>query len=378
MSRCPRIAVLLTDLIAGGLQRQGLTQAKLLAARGFDVTVVTAYTRPEESGELLDEIARAGLTLVRVPQVQRVRLPGKLGAILNLLLVAWTFVRLRPRLVYSHGYIHLHRQVLVAHKRCMGWRLVHKELNPVSLFPESYRRLGRDLAARSDLVFAVCESVRRDLIEQVGYRADNVLVLHNALDAEYARPLPRPDGPPCIGTVGRLDPQKDLGTFLRAAAIARKERADLTFVIYGGGPLADELHALAEELGVSEAVRFVPGFPPSRAPEIYAGMDIFTLTSLDEGLPNTVMEAMACGVPVLATAVGGVPEMIEDGVSGMLVAPGDAEGIARAWLDLLGDDDRRRGMAEAGRSRILDLCSPDTVADELTTIFHGLLGVAAP
>jgi glycosyltransferase involved in cell wall biosynthesis len=224
----------------------------------------------------------------------------------------------------------------------------------------------------------VCESVRRDLIEQVGYRADNVLVLHNALDAEYARPLPRPDGPPCIGTVGRLDPQKDLGTFLRAAAIARKERADLTFVIYGGGPLADELHALAEELGVSEAVRFVPGFPPSRAPEIYAGMDIFTLTSLDEGLPNTVMEAMACGVPVLATAVGGVPEMIEDGVSGMLVAPGDAEGIARAWLDLLGDDDRRRGMAEAGRSRILDLCSPDTVADELTTIFHGLLGVAAP
>ena len=211
----------------------------------------------------------------------------------------------------------------------------------------------RPLSALAARIVAVSEDVRRGLVEDQGLRARRVRVVPNGIDAApYAAAGAQRDavraalglgGAFVVGSVARLVPVKDQACQL--AALARCPQA--TLVLVGDGPERAALEALAAQLGVTARVRFLG--TRHDVPNLLAAFDVFTLSSLSEGLPVAVLEAMAAGLPVVATRVGGVPEAVRDGVTGLLTPPRDAAALGAAWR-ALESPQRRAALGAAGRA----------------------------
>jgi len=187
----------------------------------------------------------------------------------------------------------------------------------------------------------------------VGAAADRLHVVRNGVDDDVFAPRPaRADRPPTVGFVGRLSPEKDPRTFVEAAALVHARAPAVRFTVVGDGPLRAELEALARERRLDGALAFAG--VRDDMPATYGGLDVLALTSLHEGTPLAVLEAMACGLPIVATSVGGVPELVCADESGVLVAPGDAAGVAAAVLALLDDPRRRSALSAAARARVVE------------------------
>jgi len=196
----------------------------------------------------------------------------------------------------------------------------------------------------ADLVVAVSKRMA-DTLRAAGFRPALVTHIHNGIDLRSAAATRRPEevrrelgiDPRAllIGTAGRLSPVKGHAALLQAARLILRHHPGAKFLVVGGGPLEAELLASAARLQVDGACLF-PG-PRTDVLDLMSAMDIFVLPSLSEGIPMALLEAMALGKPVVATAVGGVPEVVRHGVSGLLVEPGDERALADACLDLARD-----------------------------------------
>jgi glycosyltransferase involved in cell wall biosynthesis len=154
---------------------------------------------------------------------------------------------------------------------------------------------------------------------------------------------------PLIGRVARLQPEKGIDTFLRAAARVAPLFPEASFLVVGDGPLMEELVALSERLGLGRRVHFLGYRSDARA--IIGLLDVLVVSSLSDGAPLVVLEAMGAGVPVVASAVGGIPEQIRHDGEGLLVPPGDPVALSDALLCLLRDPAYARRLGEAGRRR---------------------------
>jgi glycosyltransferase involved in cell wall biosynthesis len=174
-----------------------------------------------------------------------------------------------------------------------------------------------------------------------------------------------------VGVVAKLSPVKGHGHFLEAAAFILKAAGDVRFLIVGDGSERTRLEREAGELGLSGKVHFIG--VRDDVPAVLKLMDVLVLSSLSEGSPNVVLEAMAAGVPVVAMRVGGVPEVVEDGVSGFLVDPGDAPGLSNAVLRLLNDADRAREMGKKGRAIAGENYDINRVVARVEDVFSSLL-----
>ncbi len=162
-------------------------------------------------------------------------------------------------------------------------------------------------------------------------------------------------GKPTVLFVGRLVPGKSLETLLEAFGAVRRE-ADAQLVIVGRGPEEKHLRKRASELGLSESVRF-PGFVPNEElPSYYSSAELFAMPSLHEGGPRAVFEAMACGTPPVSTPVGQVPDVVEDGGSGVVLSSFEPGQMAEALSGLLKDQKRRSKMGRAARKRAREKC----------------------
>lgn len=217
-----------------------------------------------------------------------------------------------------------------------GWDV--GDIDGRRLKPALLRRLHAPLV---DRYVAVSKDLQRYLVERVGIAPDRINQIYNGVDIERFTPpagSPRAALPPgfapedaiVIGTVGRLQQVKDQAMLLRAFAAARAQpspwRERLRLVVAGDGPLAADLRSLAADLGIAPATWFAGA--RDDVPAVLQALDVFVLPSLNEGISNTVLEAMATGLPVLATAIGGNPELVKDGVCGRLFAPGDVAALA--------------------------------------------------
>ena len=174
-----------------------------------------------------------------------------------------------------------------------------------------------------------------------------------------------------IGTACRLVPLKGLDDLLRAVAALRSEFANLRLEIAGQGPMQEDLKCEADRLGFAEQVSFL-GWRRDLG-SILRTWDIFAMPSLDEGLPIVVLEAMAKGLPVVATSVGGLPELVEDGRTGYLVPPHDPLALARRLRCLILDPERRRIQGAAGRERVRNWFSADQMVGQITAIYDTLV-----
>ncbi len=220
--------------------------------------------------------------------------------------------------------------------------------------PEAWIARSRELN-QATLVTALSNAAAESLKEIVGIQRPIVVVRPVIPDIPETIPSSATRGDQVtIACVGRLSPVKGHDDLLAAARTVVKSCRSARFLIAGGGELLDHLIRLAREFGLSEQVSFTGYFPRSRLAEIMAQTDIFVLPSLSEGMGYVIVEAMAYGKPVVATRVGGIPEVVEHGKTGLLVSPGQPARLAEALLILVNDKTLRLQMGQAGRQRIID------------------------
>ena len=223
----------------------------------------------------------------------------------------------------------------------------------------------------------------RDYLGAGGFPRDKLAVIPNGVDIErFASRDPAfkaklgigPDTP-LVATIGRLHEQKGMTYFLRAAASVRHSRPDCHFLLVGHGPLEDELRAQAREFHIADHVTFL-GFCDD-IPSVLAATDVFVLASLWEGMPNAVLEAMAAGIPVVATRVEGTLDIIEDGETGVLVMPKDIPALVSSILRLLGDPARARRLGEAAQAHVRAHFLLDAMVHRHEELYARLLKEAA-
>jgi len=213
----------------------------------------------------------------------------------------------------------------------------------------------RALARGVDRYFAVSREIAAELVEDLGWPAEKVEVLYNAVDVEGTAVAAPPglreqlggsETRPLVLTPARLNAQKGHDTLLAAIA----EVPEALFLFAGDGPERERLESLAAELGVADRVRFLGR--REDIPQLLAACDVFALPSLYEGSSLAVLEAMAAGIPIVSSAIGGTDELIEDGRSGLLVPPGDVAAWAAALRRVLGDSQLREDFAARARERV--------------------------
>lgn len=229
-------------------------------------------------------------------------------------------------------------------------------------------------------VFAISEYNRRFIIERCGEgAAEKVEVLHCGLDlARLPRADTRGGGGRTVLAVGRLVAIKGFDTLIRAAAILRDRGVEFRCVIVGDGPDRRELEGIVDRLGVRDVVSMEGERTPQEVLAMMVGARVFALPSrpagrssgVMDGIPVSLMEAMAIGVPVVSCAVSGVPELVEHGRTGLLVPPNDPEALAVALTRLLADDRLALGLAAAAREKVEREFDIERVADRLLEVFR--------
>jgi glycosyltransferase involved in cell wall biosynthesis len=204
-----------------------------------------------------------------------------------------------------------------------------------------------------------------------GAPADRTCVVLNGVDTDRFALAPRAHEGLRIGTIGRIEKQKNLDVFLDAAAAVHARRRDASFVVVGDGSLREHYAREVGKRGLSSVVS-LPG-TRGDVPEFLAGLDQFWLTSDWEGTPNVVLEAMAAGLPVIATRVGGTPEVVDDGATGILVDAGDASAVADASLRLAGDAAASASMGRLAREAALSRFSIAAMVRATADVYEAAL-----
>jgi glycosyltransferase involved in cell wall biosynthesis len=216
------------------------------------------------------------------------------------------------------------------------------------------RSASRLAYRRADHLITVSTAIRRQLVEEFGVPRAGVTYVPNAVVplADAARAVGVRDGfadRPLIARVSRLVPEKGVDVFLRAAAIVAARAPEVRFLVIGDGPLREELRGLADDLSLTDRVSFLGHRPDAR--RVIARLSMLVVSSITDGAPLVNLEAMSAGVPVVASACGGIPDQIRDGADGLLVEPGDPHMLAAAMLRVLAEPDLARRRADCARRR---------------------------
>jgi glycosyltransferase involved in cell wall biosynthesis len=322
-------------------------------------------------GALTERLREAGVTTHVIPESRH----HALG-----------IVRRAAQLLKHEGVtvLHAHRYK----ENLLAWLLaqrlgVREIVTTIHGLPESPENRGRAVQAvgwlrRLDLLVvsklfsmavAVSDEMKRALIGRYGFREDRVRVIRNGGRFPAVTPAEKSNtGGFHIGTVGRLVPIKGLDLFLEVAAVLRRQMPAVRFSILGDGPLRDELGRQASRLGLADCVEFVAPRPDPFG--YYRSLDLYLNTSVHEGLPLSVVEAMACGTPVVSAAVGGIPEIVTHGEHGFLVQGRDPGRFAERCLTLMRDSRLRRSMGEDAATAARSGLSAEAMARQYRRLYE--------
>ena len=291
--------------------------------------------------------------------------------------------RLAPAISHSRNWPTI--DAVIAAKLAGVRRVVHGEHGREFADPNGRNRrrnrVRRLLAPAIDRFVTVSHDLRRWLVDEVGIAAAKVVRIVNGVDTDRFAPRDRDAirarlgiaaDALVIGTVGRLDPVKDHHGLLRACRRLASAHPDLAVVIAGDGPCRGDLARLVATLGLEGRVHLVG--ERRDVPDVLAALDVFVLPSIAEGISNTILEAMATGLPIVATAVGGNPELVDDGAHGALVPAGDVDRLASAIGGYLADGHLATVHGKASRERALVEFGLDRMVAEYTRLYTTLAG----
>ena len=374
------LALLEADSISGtakSVLELGLEAARSESVPGLRLSVARFHRGGAEENVLTKELDRAGLRLdtIResgrfdravVPQLQDLARSVKPD-------VVWTNSVKSHFLARSAGL-----------ERMAAWTAFHHGYTTTDFKMELYNQVDRWSLRGADRVVTTCGPFAK-MLEQRGVKREKIRVQHMP-----ARPLPEvpaaetralrerlgaPEGTRIVLSVGRFSKEKGHLDLIHVFADLRRQRPSmpLKLVLVGEGPERPGIEAAARKLAIWDDVIFTG--QQKQVEAYYAAADLYLLTSLSEGSPNVLLEAMSAGTPVVATAVGGVPELASDGVDALLVPRGDRTAIAAAALRILDDPALKATLVEAGR-KVLERNAPRKYLESMAATFAEAIGEA--
>jgi len=345
----PHILLTIDSLDVGGAERHVVGLGSALVRRGYRVSLACAA-----GGALQEAAAAAGITVCVVGR-HAVKRRFDSGYALGL---AGVLRRQPVDLVHAHLYASA--TAAAAAVTATRMPLLVTEHSQAEWRSPRARWGSRRAYARAGRIIAVSDAIAQRLHAEDRVRNDKIVVVPNALVPPCEAGLSRQDelalaAGPRIGVVARLQPEKGVACFLDAASLIRQQAPGARFLIVGDGPDRAALQDRAARLGLDSAVTFL-GFRLD-APSLIGKLDLLIIPSFSEGTPLVALEAMAAGVPVVASAVGGIPDQVRHGQEGLLVPAGDAGALAAAVLLLLANPGLRQRFSAAGRARVGSLYS---------------------
>ena len=362
--------VIATDDIGG--PGKGLFQfLKYTSREDLEYLLCNFELKGRPDGQFIDEARRLGLNLMLLNQRATID-PGLIararriikdheidvvqthGHKPNILGFFLSFIARKPWVAFAHGYIHGSRKT------------------------ELYNRLDRMVLPWADRVVAVAGSMKTLLLKS-GVRRDKIRLIYNAIEpapptrtspAELRQAHGLTTEHVVAGAIGRLSPEKGHLTLFEAMRSVASAVPTARLLVVGDGPDRTMLQEYCRAHGLQDRVIFT-GYQENIS-DYYGILDLLVLPSLTEGLPNTVLEAMSFGIPVLATSVGGVPEIIE-GDNGVMVPPQDPAALAQQLIRLLENQELRRTIGANGRNSLYPRFSPERRAREILAVYDELL-----
>jgi glycosyltransferase involved in cell wall biosynthesis len=390
-----RILRVIARLNMGGPAIHVANLAAGLETRGYHTTLVAgSLARGEDSMDFLAK--RLGVAVVSVPELQReVSLLHDARSVRHMTAL---IRRQRPHILHTHtakaGAIARAAALLAGSARPpIVVHTFHGHVLKGYFGPAQtalFRQVERSLARSSDVLVAVSPEVRDELVEQriaplskfsvirLGIPLEDRLQDPSA-DLDFRRLYGISTSAFVIGWVGRMTGVKDTGSVLEIVRATRERGVDAVVCMVGDGPDRERLEQLAHDLGIVRSSYFV-GYQSDVA-GYYRLFDAFVLPSVNEGTPVSAIEALASGTPVVANRVGGVPDVVTDGVDGFLVEPGDVESAADRLAELASDPELRARLGESGRREMFERYSVSRLVDDVDRLYRALLaakGLTAP
>jgi glycosyltransferase involved in cell wall biosynthesis len=365
-----RVLQLIDGLNIGGAEMALLDLAEGLRAHGYRVHI--GYSSP---GPLEKDFRERNFEITRLPRLARVD-PLLFNNIYRLIR------RFRPQIVHTHLFkSDFHGRIAA---RLAGVPIVVSTLHSTDRWARKFpfgRLYGRT-ARSADRLIAVSDDLSRFHQQHSHIPAKKFVIIENGVALKkYAFSQPTRNrlrqffhiGTEEIlfGIIGRLTPPKDHETFLQAAALIQKEIPQARFLIVGDGALRPKLTQRAAELGLQKTLQF-SGFR-SDIPEILSALDVLVFSSQWEGLPLTLLEGMAAARPIVATAVGGIPAVTDNGKTAVLVPPRNPAGLARACIELATDSKRRLALGQIGLKRVQEKYSLQVSIERTLSLYETLL-----
>lgn len=373
----PTVAHLIATNFYGGPERQIVAHACRVGAAGYEPLVIS-FAESGRDNELLAEAGRHGLRH-RALRVDGAFNPRAVSSLVSLLRDEGV------RLLCTHGYKSNVVGRLAAWIAGIPEIAVSRGWTAENARIRFYERLDRLFLRLADRVVAVSEGQRAKILKS-GVRPGKVSVIRNcfALDEEEQRAEPGaparlrvrrelgiPEDAVLVASAGRLSPEKNYAGFIEVARRVRRAEPSVHFAVFGEGFLRPDLERAIAQAGLQDAF-LLPGFRKDM-PAVYEALDIFVLPSFTEGLPNVVLEAFARRRPVVASAVGGTPEVVTHGKDGFLTAPTDLDGLAGFVLRLARDPQLRRDMGAAGRETLRERFDFARQTEDWVALYRSLL-----
>lgn len=380
-----RIAHIITRLSLGGAQENTFHTVRLADQARFDVDLISGPTLGHE-GSIEDAVKAAGISIIREPHLVRSPMPHR----------DWLALRGLTRKLIEGRYdlVHTHTSKAgflgrLAAERAGIRRVVHTPHGNVfhGYFNGPVTRLyvwmERHAARRTSRIIELTEGgVKEHFAEGIGQREQFRVVFSGIDTAPYEGAIARrgetraflgiADTQIAIGGVGRLEAVKGFHYFVEMARQLHGQSSELTFFIAGDGAQAEQLKRKARDLPIRFLAR------RSDVPDLMAAFDVLVVPSINEGMGRVILEAGAAGIPVVASRVGGIPDIVDHGETGLLVEPRSPDELACAVLALVHSPERRCLMGAAARAKVVPHFSLETMVQRIEAIYEELLHENAP
>jgi glycosyltransferase involved in cell wall biosynthesis len=379
-----RVAHVITRLCKGGAQENTFHTVRLTDRNRFDVSLITGPTFGHE-GSIEDTVRDAGIAIER--EAHLVRPVSPLEDAYTVRCLARRFRRDRPYIVHTHtskagmlgraaarlanvpivvhtphgnvfdGYFSpwKTRLFVAAERRAARWTDRIIELTPGGIDEHLEQEIGR----REQFVH-IFSGIDLSPYEDARQRREEMRAQFGASDDDFI-----------VGAVGRLEPVKGFTYFMAAAQRISADAPRTRFVLAGDGSLAGELQRQRQRGALNGRMRFL-GLRHD-VPELMAAFDVLVVPSLNEGMGRVILEAGAAGTPVVASRVGGIPDVVHDGVTGLLVPPRDDDAIAQAVLSLEQDPERAHAMGAAARAHVVPAFSLEQMVMRIEALYEELI-----
>jgi glycosyltransferase involved in cell wall biosynthesis len=350
----------------------------------FESTLVTGVEGKYE-GNMLDLAAAKGVQPIIIPQLKRNVDP--LGGLITLVKLYRLMRHERPHIVHTHtatagllGRLAARLAGVPVILHTFHGHVLRGYFGPIP--SKALVWMERILARLSHRIVTVSEGQRRELagygiaplekitVVPLGFELEDLLACESHRGG-LRRELGLTYGDKLVGIIARLVPIKNHRLFLQAAQVVAEAVPQARFLVVGDGELREELETYARDLGLDGKALFTGWLRD--LPRLYADLDVVALTSINEGTPVSLIEGMAAAVPVVATAVGGVPDVVVDGETGYLVQEGDVKGMAEAIIELLREPERARQMGQQGRETVYPRFASHTLIANVEGLYGDLL-----